>query len=74
MADFYIFVCRVLKTSGQNAFVYLEPDSLKKTVSFLASDSLKGRADFTPALEKAAVFISGEFEKAGLQNPNYYLH
>lgn len=35
--------------------------------SYLASDELEGRKPFTPGIEKAAKFISAEFEKAGLQ-------
>ena len=35
--------------------------------SYLASDELAGRKPFTSGIEKAAKFISDEFEKAGLQ-------
>ena len=35
--------------------------------TYLASDELAGRKPFTPGIEKAANFIAGEFEKAGLQ-------
>ena len=38
--------------------------------TYLASDELAGRKPFTPGIEKAAKFISGEFEKAGLQKTN----
>jgi Zn-dependent M28 family amino/carboxypeptidase len=38
--------------------------------SYLASDELAGRKPFTPGIEKAAKFISDEFEKAGLQQSN----
>lgn len=37
---------------------------------YLASDELAGRKPFTPGIEKAAQFISAEFEKAGLQKTN----
>lgn len=40
--------------------------SLKNIVSVLASDSFKGRGNFTPELEKAASYISRLFRKAGL--------
>ncbi|MCE3283690.1 MAG: peptidase [Chitinophagaceae bacterium] len=36
-------------------------------IGYLASDSLKGRNNFTPELERAAVFIAGEFERYGLE-------
>ena len=35
--------------------------------TYLASDELAGRKPFTQGIEKAANFIAGEFEKAGLQ-------
>jgi hypothetical protein len=41
------------------------PDS-RAIMSFLASDSLKGRGSFTPENEKAAAFIAGEFRSLGL--------
>lgn len=44
--------------------------AIARIISFLASDSLKGRANYTPELQKAAEFIAGEFEKDSLQS--YY--
>jgi Zn-dependent M28 family amino/carboxypeptidase len=38
--------------------------------TYLASDELAGRKPFTPGIEKAAKFIAGEFEKAGLKKTN----
>ena len=38
--------------------------------TYLASNELAGRKPFTPGIEKAAKFIAGEFEKAGLQKTN----
>ncbi len=38
--------------------------------TYLASDELAGRKPFTPGIEKAAQFISAEFEKSGLQKTN----
>lgn len=35
-------------------------------MNVLASDDMKGRAAFTPDIDRAAGFISGEFKKAGL--------
>lgn len=69
----YLFL-EITKVSGQKELLYLKPDSLKEIVSFLASDSLKGRGDFTYSLEKAAVYISEKFEREGLQNLNGYTH
>lgn len=55
-----------LTVSAQSAADYLSPDSLKYSVAFLSSDSLRGRANFTPHLEKAALFIARQYEQAGL--------
>ncbi len=38
--------------------------------TYLASDELAGRKPFTPGIEKAAQFISAEFEKSGLLKTN----
>lgn len=71
---FASFVFYLTNIYAQDELTFFHPDSLKKTVSFLASDSLKGRANYTSSLEKAAVYIAQEFERAGLQNLHYYLH
>ena len=39
---------------------------LTRIISLLASDSLKGRGNYTPELHKAADFIAKEFEKDSL--------
>ena len=43
------------------------PDSLRAIVEVLASDSLEGRFSGSPGCLKAAAFIAGEFQKAGLK-------
>jgi len=50
-------------------------DRLKATVSFLASDDLKGRRVGTPEGEKAARWMAEQFEKIGLKkvSPDGYL-
>jgi hypothetical protein len=40
---------------------------VSEILNFLASDSLKGRGNFTPELITAANFISGKFKDCGLQ-------
>ena len=42
------------------------PDSIKRIVSFLASDQLKGRLTGSKEAEIAAKFISNEFQQAGI--------
>jgi Zn-dependent M28 family amino/carboxypeptidase len=37
-----------------------------KTISFLASDEMRGRPVYSPEIDKAADFIAAEFKKAGL--------
>lgn len=39
----------------------------QEILQFLASDSLKGRGNFTPELQNAAELIAARFEKAGLK-------
>jgi hypothetical protein len=40
---------------------------ISRIINFLASDDMRGRKTFTPDIEKAADFIAGEFQSAGLQ-------
>jgi hypothetical protein len=71
MRNCIVFCCLLLlvsKTNGQDSLRYFHPDSLAEMIGFLASDSLKGRGNYTPSLEKAAIYISSHFEKAGLQH------
>lgn len=42
-------------------------DSLKKTISFLCSEEMKGRLIGTPELDKCADFIEKQFAEAGLE-------
>jgi len=44
--------------------------AVKKTESILASDTMRGRATFTPDIERAADYIESRFEKAGLKTWN----
>lgn len=62
---FLLIVLQPLR--AQTPLSFLDPDSLKKDLAFLASDSLKGRGNFTKDLDKAAVYISKAFKNAGLK-------
>lgn len=53
-------------TSAQSKNKFFTPDSLIATLSVLAGDSLKGRGNFTPELEKAALYITEQFQQASL--------
>lgn len=48
----------------------IEAADLKRMVSFLASDDLKGRNTPSPGLDMAADFIAAEFKKAGVKPGN----
>ncbi len=48
----------------------VEPADLKRMVSYLASDELKGRNTPSPGLDMAADFIAAEFKKAGVKPGN----
>lgn len=43
---------------------------VKKTESILASDDMRGRATFTPDIERAADYIESRFKRAGLKTWN----
>ncbi|HTF04052.1 MAG TPA: M20/M25/M40 family metallo-hydrolase [Bacteroidia bacterium] len=45
----------------------ISTERIKKDVTYLASDKLKGRGTSTKGEKKAANYIAGEFKKAGLQ-------
>ena len=54
-------------TSAQNAAHLLTPDATRNTLEFLSSDEMKGRAVFSPEIDKAAGMIAASFKKSGLQ-------
>jgi len=45
----------------------IEIEEVKRIISFLSSDEMEGRRAFTPGIEKASIFLQGEFEKIGLE-------
>lgn len=45
----------------------IEPDALLRHIRFLSADEMKGRANGTPELERAAEYIAEQFRAAGLQ-------
>ncbi|PSL48779.1 peptidase M28-like protein [Chitinophaga niastensis] len=45
----------------------IKEKEVARIIGTLAADDMQGRFPGTPGIEKAAQFISGEFEKAGLQ-------
>jgi hypothetical protein len=45
----------------------IKQEDVTRIISTLASDSMQGRATFTPGIEKAAKFIESEYKKIGLK-------
>jgi hypothetical protein len=60
-----VFILPVALTAGSRTAI--EPDALLAHVKFLSSDELEGRGNGTNGLERAADYIAGQFEAAGLQ-------
>ena len=56
-----------LARADRRAGAAISADTLQKQITYLASDELKGRGSGEPGNEKAAQFIAGEFERAGLK-------
>jgi len=52
---------------AQNFADSIREKEVSETLSFLASDDLKGRGNYTPELITAANFIAGKFREYGLQ-------
>lgn len=50
------------QTSGLETLNFVTPAELKQTVSYLASDALKGRATGSEGIEKAAVYIENKLK------------
>ena len=48
----------------------IDSAEVKKTESILASDDMRGRATFTPDIERAADYIESRFKHAGLKTWN----
>ncbi|WP_026309647.1 M28 family peptidase [Niabella aurantiaca] len=53
--------------AAQNAGTSFDTGTVEKTIRFLAADEMKGRAVFSPEIDKAADFIAASFKKSGLQ-------
>ena len=45
----------------------ISPDNLRTHLRFLASDEMRGRANGSPELDRAAAYIADQFARAGLQ-------
>lgn len=69
-----LFVYLILFASGSNLFAQapnidaiINPKSVENIEKVLSSDAMRGRAAFTPDIDRAAVFIETQFKAAGLK-------
>jgi hypothetical protein len=52
---------------AQNVNKLIKQQDVTRIISTLASDDMRGRATFTPDIERAAQFIESEYKKTGLK-------
>src|SRR5215469_9102471 len=62
----FIFLMAVARMQAQT----IDSVRVKATESVLASDAMRGRATFTPDIERAADYIESRFKHAGLKTWN----
>ncbi len=60
-------VFSVLLLAGCQKPAVIDSADVTRIITTLASDDMEGRMIFTPGIEKASVFLQGEFEKIGLE-------
>jgi Zn-dependent M28 family amino/carboxypeptidase len=58
------------RTSAQDIDKIINPQSVEGIEKVLSADDMRGRASFTPDIERAADFIETQFREAGLQTWN----
>lgn len=70
MKKIFLLLALPLLAHAQKIDKIITRSETERIETYLASNELAGRKPFTPGIEKAAQFISAEFEKAGLQKTN----
>ena len=70
MKKIFLLLALPLLAQAQKIDKLITRAETERIETYLASDELAGRKPFTPGIEKAAKFISAEFEKAGLKKTN----
>ena len=70
MKKIFLLLALPIFAQAQQIDKIITRSETERIETYLASDELAGRKPFTPGIEKAAKFISEEFEKAGLQKTN----
>lgn len=70
----FITGCGIIGFNSINDSELISPDAIEKDLSFLASDSLKGRNTPSEGLEVAADYIANKFKNYGLKpvNESYF--
>jgi len=63
---FIIFLSVSVRAQQNPPEIFFHPDTLRSLVAVLAADSMQGRFTGSAGCAKAARFIAGEFEKAGV--------
>ena len=63
---FIFLIALVTHCFAQDVNKLIKQEDVKRIISTLASDDMRGRETFTPDIEKAARFIELEYGKAGL--------
>jgi len=67
LGTFLFTGCGFFSFNGNNGLNVISSELTKEYISYLASDSLKGRNTPSPELDSAAVYIASEFKEWGLQ-------
>jgi len=62
----YILICCIITFTAVAQEDSITHADVTRIINYLASDSLKGRGNYTPELHKAAYFIADEFAKDSL--------
>lgn len=69
-----LFASLILFASGSNLFAQspnidaiINPRAVENIEKVLSSDAMRGRATFTPDIDRAAAFIASQFKAAGLK-------
>lgn len=68
------FILQAQRNVSEHARATITPSLMQQTISFLASDSMKGRATPDGGLDVAADYIASQFKSLGLQafNGDYF--
>jgi hypothetical protein len=70
LAPTLILLSMVSRLSAQPIDKIITAEAVEKTERMLSSDDMRGRATFTPDIEKAADYIESRFKAAGLKTWN----